>query len=43
MNLFDWQVPYLRQLSELKYGSETRALAFGFAEKSGLNSKVSAT
>merc|ERR1719199_2188650 len=32
-------VPFLRRLSELKYGSETRALAVGFAEKSGLNSK----
>eukprot|EP00290_Baffinella_frigidus_P007064 CAMPEP_0180134216 /NCGR_PEP_ID=MMETSP0986-20121125/10023_1 /TAXON_ID=697907 /ORGANISM="non described non described, Strain CCMP2293" /LENGTH=729 /DNA_ID=CAMNT_0022074521 /DNA_START=48 /DNA_END=2237 /DNA_ORIENTATION=+ len=32
-------VPYLRRLSELKYGSETRALAFGFAEKTGLNTQ----
>eukprot|EP00286_Rhodomonas_abbreviata_P019366 CAMPEP_0181297322 /NCGR_PEP_ID=MMETSP1101-20121128/5177_1 /TAXON_ID=46948 /ORGANISM="Rhodomonas abbreviata, Strain Caron Lab Isolate" /LENGTH=678 /DNA_ID=CAMNT_0023402249 /DNA_START=185 /DNA_END=2221 /DNA_ORIENTATION=- len=30
-------VPYLRKLSEMKYGSETKALAVGFAEKTGLN------
>ncbi|EKX41850.1 hypothetical protein GUITHDRAFT_164246 [Guillardia theta CCMP2712] len=33
------QVPYLRKLSELKYGSETKALAVGWAEKTGLNNK----
>jgi len=32
-------VPYLRNLSTIKYGSETRALAVGFAEKTGLNKK----
>jgi len=32
-------VPYLRNLSTIKYGSETRALAVGFAEKTGLNNK----
>jgi len=32
-------VPYLRKLSELKYGSETKALAVGWAEKTGLNNK----
>jgi len=32
-------VPYLRNLSTIKYGSETRALAIGFAEKTGLNNK----
>jgi hypothetical protein len=32
-------VPYLRNLSTIKYGSESRALAIGFAEKTGLNNK----
>jgi len=32
-------VPYLRKLSEMKYGSESKALAVGFAEKTGLNNQ----
>jgi len=32
-------VPYLRKLSEMKYGSESKALAVGWAEKTGLNNK----
>jgi len=32
-------VPYLRNLSTIKYGSESRALAIGFTEKTGLNNK----
>jgi len=32
-------VPYLRNLSTIKYGSESKALQVGFAEKTGLNSK----
>jgi len=32
-------VPYLRKLSELKYGSESKALAVDFAERTGLNKK----
>ena len=32
-------VPYLRNLSTIKYGSESKALSVGFSEKTGLNSK----
>jgi len=32
-------VPYLRKLSELKYGSETKAIAVDWGERTGLNTK----